>query len=118
MPQTFVPVGSESISKGYMRVKVANPDAWRQRSHIAWEEANGKPLPEGWIVRHIDGDPLNDDPENLIAMSRGKHLQKTLENPDVKERFDTRKSKAAKRRWKAYREKKLEQYDTYYWEGV
>ena len=116
-PPTLVPVGTESMSKGYMRVKVAEPNVWRQRSHIAWEEANKKLLPDGWIVRHVDDDPLNDEPENLVAMSRGQNLTKILEDPEVSERMTKRKSKATKKRWDAFREKKMEKYDTYYWEN-
>lgn len=32
---------------------------------LAWEKANGRPVPDGYVVRHIDGDPANDDPDNL-----------------------------------------------------
>ena len=112
-PQTWVPVGSESKAKGYIRVKVADPNAWRQRSHIVWEEANNRNLPDGWIVRHLDGDPLNDTPENLKAMSRGNHIVETLRDPDVAKHKLEQVSKGSKRRWKEYRES---QYDTYYWE--
>jgi len=104
------------MSKGYMRVKVAVPDAWRQRSHVAWEQASGRPLPAGWIVRHKDNDPLNDDPENLVAMSRGNNLTKTLEDPVIAAKRLKQTSKADRRRWKKYREKKRKEYDTYYWE--
>lgn len=116
VPPTLVPVGTESMSKGYMRVKVAEPNVWRQRSHIAWEEANRKPLPDGWIVRHVDGDPLNDEPGNLVALSRGQHLKIILEDPEVGAKMQKLKNKATKKRWDAYREKKMEKYDTYYWE--
>ena len=112
-PQTWVPVGSESKTKGYIRVKVAEPNVWRQRSHVVWEEANNKPLPEGWIVRHLDDDPLNDAPENLEAMPRSKHILKTLEDPAIEKHTREQVSKGSKRRWKEYREK---QYDSYYWQ--
>lgn len=119
-PQTWVPVGSETITKGYMRVKVAEPNVWRQRSHIAWEKASGESLPEGWIVRHLDRDSLNDDPKNLKAMPRSQHIVETLKDPQIEKRKREGVSKAGKRRWKKYREeqreKKLKQYDTYYWE--
>ncbi len=117
VPPTLVPVGTESMSKGYMRVKVAEPNVWKQRSHIAWGEANKKSLPDGWIVCHIDGDPLNDDPENLVAKSRGQHLTQILEDPEVGARMAKRRNRASKKRWATYREKKTEQYDTYYWEN-
>ena len=112
-PQSSLPVGSEIISKGYARVKVTEPNVWRQKSHIAWEKANGKLLPVGWIVRHIDSDPLNDSPENLVAMSRGKHLNKTLEDPKIKRRKLEQARKATKRRWKRYREAREGHYDIF-----
>ena len=112
-PKGWVPVGSEVVSKGYVRVKVANPNIWRQKSHIIWEGANGKPLPAGWIVRHIDGDPLNDSPENLKPMPRSQHFIETLKDPAIEKRAREAVSKAGKRRWKEYREK---QYDSYYWQ--
>ena len=112
-PQTWVPVGSEVKTKGYIRVKVAEPNIWRQRSHIIWEEANNESLPGGWIVRHIDGDPLNDSPENLKPMPRSQHFIETLKDPVIEKRTREAVSKAGKRRWKEYREK---QYDSYYWQ--
>ncbi|MBA7544436.1 hypothetical protein ES705_36792 [subsurface metagenome] len=115
-PASWVPVGSESIARGYMRVKVAEPNVWRPRSHIAWEKEYGRPLPQGWIVRHVDGDPLNDAPENLVAMSRGQHLIKTLEDPEIRERAGKQAGRASTRRRKERLEKKLEEYDTYYWQ--
>ena len=115
-PQTWVPVGSETETKGYIRVKVAEPNVWRQRSHVIWEEANRKKLPKSWIVRHIDNDPLNDVPENLKAMPRSKHIIETLKDPAIEKHTREQVSKAGKRRWRIYREKKMEKYDTYYWE--
>lgn len=112
-PQTWVPVGSESISKGYVRVKVANPNVWRQKSHIIWEEVNGRPLPDGWIVRHIDGDPVNDLPENLKPMPRSRHLIETLKDPVIEKRAREQASKASKRRWKKYREAREGHYDIF-----
>ncbi len=112
-PQTWVPVGSESKSKGYIRVKVAEPNVWRQKSHIIWEEANDKQLPDGWIVRHIDNDPLNDEPENLKAIPRSQHIIETLKDPKIEKHTREQVSKGSKRRWKEHREK---QYDTYYWQ--
>ena len=112
-PQTWVPVGSEATSKGYIRAKVAEPNVWRQRSHIIWEEAHNKTLPDGWIVRHIDGNPLNDALENLKAMPRSQHILETLKDPAIEKYTREQASKGNKRRWKEYREK---QYDSYYWQ--
>ena len=112
-PHNTVPVGSEVESKGYIRIKVSEPSAWRPRSHIVWEENHGHPLPDGWIIRHKDGNPLNDDPSNLIAMPRSRNLTMTLEDPNVLARQKKNHTKAQQERWQEYRQSK---YDTYYWE--
>lgn len=50
-----------------------------------WEDAHG-PIPEGWVVHHIDGDPLNNDIDNLECLPRGphqsQHLSERMENMD------------------------------------
>jgi len=119
-PQTWVPVGSESVATngGYIKVKVAEPNVWRLRSHLVWEKTHGRPLPEGWIIRRRDGDPRNDAPENLVAMPRSQHLLKTLEDPEILARSRRRVSRAALARWQEYRESQESQYDGYYWEAA
>jgi hypothetical protein len=113
-PQTWVPVGTESAATkvGYIKVKVADPNVWRLRSHLVWEAHHGKPLPEGWIIRRRDGDPTNDDISNLEAMPRGKHLLRTLEDPVIERRARRRSARAARKRHKRNREA---QFDAYYW---
>ncbi len=113
-PRNTVPVGSEVESKGYIRVKIGEPNVWRPRSHIIWEENHGCSLPDGWIIRRKDGNPLNDDPNNLIAMPRSRNLAKTLEGPNILARQKKNNSKAQQKRWQEYR---LSQYDIYYWQS-
>lgn len=76
MPYTHKPVGSTRIDKadGYVLVKVAEPRTWRHRHSIVWEQHHGK-VPKGHIIRHIDGDPTNDDIENLICIPRGANAR-------------------------------------------
>ena len=66
---TPMPVGSEKVRDGYVMVKVGQPDIWRRKAHIVWEQHNG-PVPQGYIVTYKDGDPLNCDADNLIVISR------------------------------------------------
>jgi len=103
IPQNKLDVGTEVETKGYIRVKVAEPNVWRQRSHIIWEEHHGRPLPKGWIVRHKDGDKLNDDPYNLEAMSRRRNLAETLRDPVVMKRKKDRTAYVNRERWKKHR---------------
>lgn len=40
---------------------------------LIWQKHHGRKLPRGWVVHHIDEDPLNNDVTNLEAMPHGKH---------------------------------------------
>lgn len=39
-----------------------------------WEYHNGQ-IPEGHHIHHIDNDPSNNDPENLMLLSTGEHAK-------------------------------------------
>jgi hypothetical protein len=72
-----LPLGAETIrvdinSQRRAWVKVAEPSKWMPRAVVAWESVNG-PLPRGLIVHHKDRDSLNDDPSNLVALTRKEH---------------------------------------------
>ena len=69
--------GRRTDSKGYVYLLV-HPEAPKgkryQAEHIVvWERTNGKPLPHGWVVHHINGIKDDNRPENLEAHSRSKH---------------------------------------------
>jgi hypothetical protein len=53
-------------------VKVAEPNRWRTRAIAVWEAKHG-PLPKGKIVHHRDRDSLNDEIENLQALTPSEH---------------------------------------------
>lgn len=59
------PAGSGSINpQGYKRVTTKTT---RKAEHIlVAERAFGSPLPKGAIVHHVDEDPSNNDPSNLV----------------------------------------------------
>lgn len=65
-------VGAKRIDSkdGYVLVKVSDrPPTWEMRSRLVWEQANG-PIPDGYIVIHLDGEPTNDDIDNLAIAPR------------------------------------------------
>ena len=72
------PVGATRLGKdGYLMVKVtewperpSTKDNWRFMHHLVWEEANGRPVPDGCVIMFADGDKSNFDPENLVAVPR------------------------------------------------
>jgi len=44
--------------------------------HVAiWERVHGRRLPDEHIVHHEDHDPANNDPGNLVAITREEHLR-------------------------------------------
>jgi hypothetical protein len=73
-------VGSTTIRVRHKRngdtrawVKVAEPNVWRERARVVWEEHCG-PIPRGMIVHHESRDTLDDSIENLRLISRADHL--------------------------------------------
>lgn len=66
------------------RFRVYRPDypkAWQYktckgyafRAHIVWWLQTGDVVPDDEDLHHIDGDRLNDLPENLIVLTRSEH---------------------------------------------
>lgn len=87
------PLGAESIRthKGdtpRVWVKVAEPNVWRPRAVVAWEQNHG-PVPVGRIVHHKDRDTTNDHPTNLELVSRAEHLM------EHRQEFEQRRALAA-----------------------
>ena len=65
-PANKKPVGYERISRdGYIEVKVAEPNVFKNKQRVIWEQHNG-PIPEGMHVCFKDGDKSNLDIENLF----------------------------------------------------
>lgn len=44
------------------------------REHLlVWEQANGKPLPKGWHIHHLNGIKSDNRPRNLVGLPSKKH---------------------------------------------
>lgn len=73
-PHNYLPVGSERVNgDDYIDIKIADPNKWRGKHILAWEEHNG-PLPKGHAVIFGDGNRRNFEPNNLILVSRQQLL--------------------------------------------
>jgi hypothetical protein len=80
-------------TQGYYRIsskKEKNHDKYLHR--LIWEETNGE-IPEGYIIHHIDGNPLNNDIKNLECMTHSKH---TILHHKGKKHFEETKKKISK----------------------
>lgn len=75
--------GGRHLSSGYMHVYM--PDYPRAQSNgyvrehiLVWEQVNGRMLPDGWVVHHLNGVKTDNRPENLVAMPRGGHSRREM----------------------------------------
>lgn len=80
IPKKYRPVGSERINAdGYIEIKIADPNKWRAKHIIIWEEKNG-PLPKGHVIIFGDADKSNIDINNLILVTRAELLMMNRNN--------------------------------------
>ena len=86
----------ERVSDGRGYMMVLKPDWYtgRKGSHHVFEhsvvmcKALGiTEIPEGFIVHHIDGDKLNNDPDNLLLTDRAGHQRIHNRNRNEKGQF-------------------------------
>lgn len=69
-------IGYERINKdGYIEVKIAEPNVFRAKHRIVWEETFGS-IPTGYNVQFRDGNRQNLSPDNLYLISRSEQLKK------------------------------------------
>lgn len=74
VPVNYRPIGSERVNVyGYVEIKVADPNKWRLKHQVIWEEANGH-IPKGHVVIFGDRNTDNLDPKNLILVSKSQLL--------------------------------------------
>lgn len=66
------PVGSFQEKKGYIRIKVAEPNEWMQYQRYLWEQHHPGQSAEGKTVIFMDGNKRNFDISNLECVERGE----------------------------------------------
>ena len=72
-PHNTLQVGTETQDKyGYVMVKVAEPNVWQYKHHIAY----GEPVPTGHKVIFLDGNKYNFESGNLQLVSNAELMQK------------------------------------------
>lgn len=65
-------VGDFQVKKGYVRIKVAEPNVWMQYQRYVWEKAHPGESAEGMAVIFMDGNTRNFDPSNLERVTRAE----------------------------------------------
>lgn len=79
-PQTWVPIGSERITKdGILQRKISDTGYpqrdWKSAHALLWEQHHG-PIPKGHIVRFRNGDKSDIRIENLELVSRAENMRR------------------------------------------
>ena len=74
IPPNQVPIGTESITKGgYIKVKVGEPNKWKLKQRYIYEQRYGE-IPNNYNIIFADGNKMNFDIDNLIAVSKSEML--------------------------------------------
>lgn len=74
IPHNHRPLGSERTTiEGYIEVKVAEPNKWKTKAVVIYEEKYGK-IPKGHKVIYLDGNRQNLDISNLKVISSAEEL--------------------------------------------
>lgn len=71
-PHNYMPVGTERVnSDGYVDIKIADPNKWKAKHRILWEEAHG-PIPKDHVLIFADKNKLNCQLDNLMLVTRSQ----------------------------------------------
>lgn len=74
IPHCHREVGSERIIRdGYIEIKVAEPNKWDLKHRVIYKEHYGE-IPDGYNIIFADGNKMNFDIDNLIAVSKSEML--------------------------------------------
>lgn len=77
-PRNRMAVGAEArTTDGYWRIKVADPDVWRHKHIMLWEQHHG-PVPPGHVIYFIDGNKNNITIDNLAMTDHSGHAERTI----------------------------------------
>ena len=80
------PVNSERVRGGYVFVKVAEPDVWKRKQVLFWEQLHGEKIDgKNEVVIFLDGNRLNFAPENLYKLTRQEYIYLNRNFPQTKD---------------------------------
>jgi len=87
--------GGLILSKGYKLVRVGNHYEFEHR--VVMERVLGVKLTPNLHVHHIDGDPLNNDPKNLVVLTNAEHQKLHPEHLKLATKVRMARRRAAKK---------------------
>lgn len=74
IPANYKPVGTERIDvDGYVLVKTKDPNTWKLKHRVIYEEHFGK-IPKGHVLVFLDRNKQNFNLDNLILVNRNELL--------------------------------------------
>lgn len=75
-PHNYRPIGTEvKNTDGYWKVKVADPNVWKMKHVLVWEQEHG-PVPKDMMVTFLDGDHDRCTPDNLALISQEANIRR------------------------------------------
>ena len=76
---------TDSNGNTYKHIRIAKAK-WQMLHVYNWEKLNG-PVPKNKILRSIDGNQLNCDPDNWELVDRAEHLEKNTGRKTLEDRY-------------------------------
>lgn len=75
VPQNHREVGSERVNvDGYVEIKIAEPNKWRQKHRVVWEQHNGT-IPKGMNIQFKNHNTQDCRIENLYMISKAEQMR-------------------------------------------
>lgn len=80
--------GGTKVQNGYRHLHMPNhhlarSDGYVPEHRLVWERENGRRLKDNEDVHHIDGDRANNDPSNLVALTKRQHRELHRQHPQT-----------------------------------
>ena len=73
IPKNHREVGSERITvDGYAEIKVAEPNKWKLKSRVLYEQYHNVKLTKSDVIIFLDGNHLNFSIDNLVRLTRAE----------------------------------------------
>lgn len=87
IPKKHKQLGSESITRdGYVLLKIGEPNIWEFKHILVMQSILGRKLEQNEIVRFLDGNRQNCDPDNLYIVSKSIHSRLNIDGFKAKDR--------------------------------